>query len=115
MRHIAGRGIRRPDHRPDAPGGHREIRGGGPGPGPPLRPTFDQAPGALRRAPGRIAGELPELARIGQNGPKPALIRGFDEFRIRLLLDLGVLLLDFGALLLEFVALNPDLIGPKSN
>ena len=45
---------------------------------------------------------------MGQNGPKPALIGGFDEFRIRLLLDLDLLLLDFGVLLLDFRALLLD-------
>ena len=53
MRHIAGRGIRRPDHRP--------------GPEPPptdFRPTFDQAPGALQRAPGE-PGRLNEIAAGG--------------------------------------------------
>ena len=63
MRHLPGRGIRRPDHRPDAPGGHREITAGGPRPHATFptdfQPTFSQLSTKAREPSEGLPGELP--------------------------------------------------------
>ena len=71
-RHLPGRRIRRPDHRPLFPGSSRGIRAGRSSPEPPLRPTFDQLSTKPREPSRGLLNELPMNCQNCQNRPKRA-------------------------------------------